>query len=32
MWLRLPLRTQWMYNTHDVLFFQWTDLVLLSMV
>ncbi|NJR12942.1 hypothetical protein HC776_03595 [bacterium] len=32
MWLRLPVRTQWMYNTHDVLFFQWTDLVLLSMV
>jgi len=32
MWLRLPVRTQWMYNTHDALFFQWTDLVLLSMV
>ncbi len=32
MWLRLPIRTQWLYNTHDVLFFQWTDLVLLSMV
>jgi hypothetical protein len=32
MWLRLPTRTQWLYNTHDALFFQWTDLVLLSMV
>jgi len=32
MWLRLPIRTQWLYNTHDALFFQWTDLVLLSMV
>lgn len=32
MWLRLPMRTQWLYNTHDALFRQWTDLVLLSMV
>jgi hypothetical protein len=32
MWLRLPLRTRLLYNTHDPLFFQWIDLVLLSMV
>lgn len=30
LWLRLPLRTRVLYNTHDFYFFKWADLVLLS--
>ena len=30
MWLRLPLKTRLLYNTHDAFFLQWTDLVLMS--
>jgi hypothetical protein len=32
MWLRLPLKTRLLYNMHDVLFLQWADLVLMSIV
>ncbi|MCU0512836.1 MAG: hypothetical protein MUE40_09725 [Anaerolineae bacterium] len=32
LWLRLPLRTRMLYNTHDALFHRWIDLVLLSIV
>lgn len=30
LWLRLPIRTRVLYNTHDFYFFKWADLVLLS--
>ena len=31
LWLRLPLRTRLLYNTHDAHFEQWADLVLMTM-
>lgn len=30
LWLRLPIRTRVLYNTHDFYFLKWADLVLLS--
>lgn len=30
MWLRLPRRTRWTYNTNDHAFFLWADLVILA--
>ncbi len=30
MWLRLPLRTRLLYNTHDRAFFVWADLVIMA--
>ncbi|MCA9884167.1 MAG: hypothetical protein KC546_21045 [Anaerolineae bacterium] len=30
LWLRLPIRTRILYNTHDYYFLEWADLVLLS--
>lgn len=32
MWLRLPVRTRWIYNASDNFFFQWIDLVILASV
>ncbi len=32
MWLRLPVRTRWIYNASDKVFFQWIDLVILASV
>jgi len=32
MWLRLPMRTRWLYNASDKFFFQWVDLVIIATV